>query len=189
MNHKLQIEILLKSAEGFYTTGVYTAENLNGNNVVEVNTLVPCAVVNMTFACELYFKGLIFLQTGKQASGHSLMGLYSRISSDYQKKIKLYYDERLDLIKKQNKLSSFQLQYETSTKKTTKSTVPKDFADFLRKHDLHFQHWRYVFETETLSGLFEVDFKELKALIESLMFTIEHYANENPNKGVTINIS
>lgn len=53
---------------------------------------IPQAVLN-AFACELYFKFLIFTQTGKEPRRtHNLKALFGDIPSDVQAKIRHYWD-------------------------------------------------------------------------------------------------
>jgi len=81
---------ILLQADDFYEAYLRCIEGKNkkvkGNTTSWSVVNIP-AVVNASFACELYFKSLI----GKELKSHNLIGFYNKLSRDIKNELQEHY--------------------------------------------------------------------------------------------------
>lgn len=115
----MNLSIMLRSADGFCETAkmLYSTHR---NGVVFLATYISPFTLNCAFACELYLKYLYAKEhNGKNHSGHSLISVYQKTSSEVQSQIQEDYKKHSNVL---------------------------SIEECLKVHDLAFKDFRYFHE-------------------------------------------
>ncbi len=121
-------------AEQFYLA-LDTMHHQDRDFVVKV--ALPLVILT-AFCCEIYFKCVIFIETGKLAKGHHLYDLFTRLSPKSQARLEELWDH-------------IQASREESLRRTEQAMgrkLPRDLRSLLREANKSFEDWRYLYELE-----------------------------------------
>ena len=121
---KMDIVLCINEANAFFAIGEYCNEI---DRTAQSQAFIPVydafysfpAIVNLSFACELYLKAIIYWHNKIVEQGHNLQRLYHALSPDIQENINKHFM--------------------TYTKHTT-------IEETISIHELAFTCWRYGYE-------------------------------------------
>lgn len=162
--------LLFQSAQGFYEIGFNTGIELKINSEIKICKIVPAAV-NMSFAAELFLKGLYFMEKKEQFTTHSLQDLFNKLSLPMRQKIEENYHQYHLNSMTNNELVAFQFKIVKSDKLFPKTKHELGFpclTDFLKLHDKCFEDWRYIYEVKQDQTVLDIDFKSFACLINGI---------------------
>jgi hypothetical protein len=168
------VEILLHSALGFHDIGINTAIHLEktSDGYLVMQKIAPAAV-NLSFSAELLLKGLILISKKRAKGGHSLVALFNHLSDEVKQTLEQHYNDHQIADKDKKELGAIKMVLFRSTEgPVVEDDYNLKLAKFLESHDIAFVKWRYNFEIETESLIYEIDFKSLNCLIKATVDTI-----------------
>ncbi len=97
---------------------------------------LPAGIVSQAFACELYFKCLILLETGRTERGHHLHALYRQLSTASKKVIEAEWDAIM--VQKKDHYDELE--------KVAEMKIPRNFKWAIESGTESFRELRYLFE-------------------------------------------
>ena len=112
-------------ANGFLDAAYYL-KKCEAKDMVLLGVYAPAYTANLAFACELYFKQLLYIKGIDVTRIHGLKKLYEKIPQDMQNEIIIEYQRNLQ-----------------SEEKEIQSMTIQDCLD---RYDTAFEDWRYIYE-------------------------------------------
>ncbi|MDX8553804.1 hypothetical protein MK851_09250 [Tenacibaculum sp. 1B UA] len=171
--------LLLHSAKGFYDLGFNCAYNLNKNNGISGFQRIPAGAVNMSFAAELFLKAIHLIVKNKSIKGHELLKLFKDLPQNTKTDIEKRFNYHLKNNNEAKLLPSHKLVVSVSDTKTNQDNSDNiNLLEFLTKHNLTFQNWRYMHEVKDTGYSYVADFKTIDCFLKSLI----DFINSNPKK-------
>lgn len=171
-------EILFHNAQGFYDLGIHAAFNIDKRPGIEGFQMIAPAAVCVSFAVELFLKGLYLVTTKKPIKGHDLLSLYKALPEVVKAKIEVRYMKHQQNDKDRKDLPAFRMIVKKAKDQTQD---PPDggtptLEKLLKTHSKNFEKWRYLHEISQLGYSYEMDFRSINCLAKSLAETV----NEAP---------
>jgi hypothetical protein len=174
-----EITLMLQNAEAFLYVG--TLSFLQFSDLVKAgkfrdcdSSFISCAATNVTFAIELYLKGLcrgVGVRIGRE---HDLLKIFDKLPYDMQEDIKTFYSktERSSkfypdafLISNKNGFGLTKVDFQSESN-------PVEVLNVIEKHKTGFINWRYSHENNDQVELY-IDLNSLRRLAEALSATID----------------
>ena len=178
-------DFLFHIAQGFYSIAYNLAAKLKNDNSTFGFQMIAPAVVNFSFAVELFLKGLYAISKKSDLSGHRFYDLYRQLPISIKEKVELKYREQLlstdDKLTKIKIVMSKASESEKTSKEESKTNDSMSVADLLLIHNDSFTNWRYLYETNAGGYEHEFDFKLINCFVRALIEVInEVKANKSP---------
>lgn len=178
------LELLLHSAKGFYDVGFNCAYNLKKDNDITGFQKIASGAVNMSFAAELFLKGVHLIIGKKAIKGHELFELYEELPLEIQTKIDKRFKYHLENNHEAKLLPAHKLVVSRaiSKKESQNHQSKNNLKEFLKIHNLTFQNWRYIHEIKNDGYTYDIDFQTMDSLIKSLI----DFINSNPKNDLVL---
>lgn len=163
-------DYLFHIAQGFYDVGYHVAFQVKKDNSYKGFQRLPTAVVNFSFAIELFLKGLHLITTGKDLKGHQFWNLYKQLPISIKSDIEERYSEHKS--KKDKELSAYKIvvtQMNNSEGKNHESNDNLTVKELLKLHNKSFENWRYLYEVKSEGYEYEYNFDLMDCFIKALI--------------------
>lgn len=137
------------------------------------------AVVNFSFAIELFLKGLYLITTGKDLRGHQFWNLYKQLPASIKSDIEKRYSEHKS--KQDKELSSYKIvvtERNKSNKKNHESKNNLTVNKLLKIHNKSFENWKYLYEVKSEGYEYEYNFDLMDCFIKALIELINEIRND-----------
>lgn len=171
------IGLLLHSAKGFYDVGFNCAYNLNKDNEISGFQRISAGAVNMSFAAELFLKAIHLIVKNEAIRGHELLELFNDLPQNSKTDIEKRFNSHLRNNNEAKLLPSYKLVVSGPNEKTNQDNsdnINIDLLEFLTKHNLTFQNWRYMHEVKNTGYSYDADFKTMDCFLKSLIDFINY---------------
>jgi hypothetical protein len=174
------VDMLLHSAQGFYTVGLQTASKVLKDDKIYGYQILAPAAVNFGFAIELFLKGLLLSTTKMRIDSHELLNLYKHLPRAIKVQIETRYSKHIFLDEDGKEIRSLRMVVYKGNKSIGPKQHPEDksLKQILKKHNRTFDNWRYLFEVGEDGYELDIDFRSLHCLIKAMIETI----NSTPRK-------
>jgi hypothetical protein len=151
--------MILQSAEGFYKVGRRLALEIVASDK-DVQYALPAAVVNFSFATELYLKALRHLLKMPDTKQHGLWQLYNGLPVDVKAKIEANFIVERSQSKKE--LSGYRIVIKRNKSTEQPENIDEDnfshvsleLKYLLETHCSAFVNWRYLYEGQSADMYF-----------------------------------
>jgi hypothetical protein len=171
------LDLLFHTAKGFYDVGYNCAYNVNQDNGITGFQRIAPGAVNMTFAAELFLKGLHLIVSKEQIKGHYLNSLFNKLPEDIQDKIEKRFNFHREQQKQSKELTAYKFVVSrmNGDKKDAIYSDSNSLKQFLSSHDKGFENWRYLHEIGEDGYTYNINFNLLDCFLKAIIDEINTY--------------
>ena len=166
-------DFLFQIAQGFYTVGLNCAQDPFKDKDIKGLQRISTGAVNLSFASELFLKGLLLITSKRTITGHNLKNLFKELKPELQASIKISYNEFLEADKSDKSIGSFTMSVSKATKDSANVKQQDDNLEtFLELHAETFKIWRYLYEIGKDGYVIHINFRNMHCFIKALITVI-----------------
>ena len=166
-------DFLFQIAQGFYAVGLNCATDPFRDKDIKGLQRISTGAVNLSFASELFLKGLLLITSKRAITGHNLESLFNELKPELKNSIEQHFTNYLKEDKGDKSLGSFTMSVSKAQKDSTPAnSIDETLLTFLRIHAETFKIWRYLYDIGKDGYEIHISFRNMHCFIKALITTI-----------------